>query len=444
MLDLGFGADADAWRVAITDRWLWAHHAYYPSRLPGYPVHELVSALLIPGGWLATNSATMVVSLVGVFLFAAIVKRRAPGVQGLLTLTFAFTPLLWINSTVTMDYMWALTFLLASYLLLLQRRFVPAGIALGVAAGCRLTIIAFLGPFLLILLHDREVRAAVRLTAASLLSAAVVFTPVWWRYGLRMFDFADWRPTWGEVARTLGVEAGSLLTFGSLVLILLLSLPQIRRVPALIRRDGHLAGWLAAVLLIFAVFMRLPLEEAYLIPAVPFAFLAMARILRRPLLYAACALIVAGGFVDVYTASQAGWTSPTALLQLRPEKGRVLVDRELRVQRMQVVREARRYPLPPNSALTMGYYYPILAELFHDELDLHFREPFDPRIIGPLTDITAAVDQDNRTYVWLLNEMQVRRYQKQGYTTWTMDYDSVHHLTVEQTLEPWRNRFGPR
>lgn len=444
MLTLGYGADADAWRVAITDRWLWAQGEYLPSRLPGYPVHELLSALLIKGGAPATNSATMLMSLAGVFLFAAILRRLRLQPAGLLTLTFAFTPLLWINSTVTMDYMWALTFILGAYLLTLHRRYLPAGIVLGLAAGSRLTSAAFAGPFLLLLLRERDLRGAVRLTGATVVTGGIVFAPLWARYGLRMFAFADGRPTWGEVARTLGVEAGSLLTFGGLIVVGLLSLPHLRRIPRLVRRDPHLAVSLAAMLLVFSVFMRLPLEEAYLIPGVPFALLAMARLLRRPLLVAACALIVLGGFVDVYTASESGWRSPTALLQLRPEKGRVLVDRELRQQRVRVVEETRRYPLPCNAVLTMGYYYPMMVERFHDDLTLRFREPFDPRIIGPLTDITEVVDGCNRSYVWLLNELQVRRYRRQGYTTWTMDYESGKGLVVEPTLRPELDYFGPR
>jgi hypothetical protein len=444
LLNLGYGADADAWRVAITARWLWDHGSYLPSRLPGYPLHELSAALLIRGGWLATNISTMIVSLVGVFIFAAIVKRVRVEPKGLLTVTFAFTPLLWVNSTVTMDYMWGLTFVLGSYLALLHRRYLLAGVVLGIGAGFRPTSAVFVGPFLLIVLRERNLGAALRLVCALLLTATIAFSPEWVRYGTRMFGFADWRPTWGQVARTFGVEAMSLMTFGGLVLIGLLSVPDLRKLPALVRRDGHFAAWLAAVLLIFSVFFRLPLEEGYLVSSVPFFLLMLSRFLRRPLLICACLVIVAGGLFDMHTASTAGWKSPTAVLYLRPERGRILVDHALRQQRMQAVEEARRYPLPDNAVLTMGYYFPILVELFHDELTLRFREDFDPRVVGPLTDITEAVDDRGRSYVWLLNEGQVRRYRKRGYTTWTMDYDGSVGLKIELTLNPDLDRFGPR
>ena len=40
-LNGGYGTDPDAWRVALSGYWLWDHHEFYPSRLPGYPIHEL-------------------------------------------------------------------------------------------------------------------------------------------------------------------------------------------------------------------------------------------------------------------------------------------------------------------------------------------------------------------------------------------------------------------
>jgi hypothetical protein len=45
-LGIGYGTDPDAWRVALTGYWLWEHHEYFPSRLPGYPPPELASALV--------------------------------------------------------------------------------------------------------------------------------------------------------------------------------------------------------------------------------------------------------------------------------------------------------------------------------------------------------------------------------------------------------------
>lgn len=121
-INIGYGTDPDAWRVALSGYWLWDHGEFYPSRLPGYPVPEFASAAVIKGGWLATNSMTLLVSLLGLWFFARIVARLELPNRALLVAGFAFTPLLWINSMTTMDYMYALTFVLGAYLFLLRGR----------------------------------------------------------------------------------------------------------------------------------------------------------------------------------------------------------------------------------------------------------------------------------------------------------------------------------
>ncbi|MDP3767009.1 MAG: hypothetical protein Q8S13_03260, partial [Dehalococcoidia bacterium] len=118
-LDLGYGTDPDAWRVALTATFLRSDGEYVPSRLPGYPLHEFVTAGLIDGGWILTNLTTVLISLVGVFLFAWLLRKLELPHRGALTLGFAFAPLLWINSVTTIDYMWALTFILGAYLALI-------------------------------------------------------------------------------------------------------------------------------------------------------------------------------------------------------------------------------------------------------------------------------------------------------------------------------------
>ena len=95
---------------------------------------------LIAGGWIATNLATALISLLGVYLFARIAKHHQLPHSGLLTVGFAFTPLLFINSISTMDYMWTLTAILASYDAVQRRHPVWAGLFLGLAIAVALVI----------------------------------------------------------------------------------------------------------------------------------------------------------------------------------------------------------------------------------------------------------------------------------------------------------------
>ena len=76
-LPYGYGTDPDAWRVALTGEYLIHHGKYFPSRLPGNPLHELLITPLVPLGWVATGLATVLVSLLCVYLFAQVVKRAS-------------------------------------------------------------------------------------------------------------------------------------------------------------------------------------------------------------------------------------------------------------------------------------------------------------------------------------------------------------------------------
>ena len=47
LLNLGFGADADAWRIANSAFDLRYSHIYHTSRFPGYPLPEYVNSIVI-------------------------------------------------------------------------------------------------------------------------------------------------------------------------------------------------------------------------------------------------------------------------------------------------------------------------------------------------------------------------------------------------------------
>jgi hypothetical protein len=152
----GYGADTDAYRVALAARYLWSSGEYLPSRLPGYPLHELPVALLVWGGPLLTNLATALVAFAGVLIFDRIVVALGVPGRGWLLVAMGFTPWLLVTSTATLDHHWALTAMLAAYLATIRERFVLAGLLLGVAAGCRITAAAFLLPLsVLVIWHWR-------------------------------------------------------------------------------------------------------------------------------------------------------------------------------------------------------------------------------------------------------------------------------------------------
>lgn len=69
-LGAGYGVNVDAWRVARAARNIALSGHYEASRLPGYPIQEIVSSWLWRGGPWALNGASAVLSVAALAGFA--------------------------------------------------------------------------------------------------------------------------------------------------------------------------------------------------------------------------------------------------------------------------------------------------------------------------------------------------------------------------------------
>jgi hypothetical protein len=398
-MNVGYGANPNAWRVALSAYWLRGQHEFYPSRLPGYPIHELASAAVIRGGWLATNSLTLLVSLIGVWFFASIVRKLQAPNPALIVAGFAFTPLLWINSMATMDYMWALTFILGCYYFLLNGQVPFAAIMLGLAVASRPTSLVFAVPFIIYVIRDgrrRELRDFVVWTIAVPMLA---YMPIVWRYGPGFLDFYDASVGYLEVLRLVARDSVGLIGAVAVLAGAAISLPRLVRLPVDFVRDKHVTVWLLAIAATLVVFLRLPHESAFLIPMYPFAFLVMARYFRRGVLIAAVAAILVAGFVDVRT--RGADLDATALRHPRIGQGLVLANRSTMQAQVAYAHDIAKQQVPDHSVVLLGRMYPYFAVLNRDRLTLDILDK-DTSSLSQLSDKGKAVDaQHNIIYVQL-------------------------------------------
>lgn len=139
-INLGFSAftsptDHDVLAVVNSAYLLRNHDTYAVSRFPGSPFYEAVNSLLINGGWIATNTATVTVSFISIILFGKILNLLEVKNRVLVLITFTFIPVIWINSTITMDYMWSLMFILLAFYFMFKEKYYSTGIALSFATG---------------------------------------------------------------------------------------------------------------------------------------------------------------------------------------------------------------------------------------------------------------------------------------------------------------------
>lgn len=412
-LDYGHGTDPDAWRVAVTAHHLVDAGKYFPSRLPGNPLHELVMTAFIPGGWIATNLATALVSLLGVYVFARILNLLRLPYPGLLTIGFAFAPLLFINSIATMDYMWALTALLGAYYAVLRRWPLWAGLLLGCAIGFRLQTFVVWPALAFLLWRQEQRREIVPFSLAAAGVAALTFAPVLAVYGPKFYNFYDATVGYLDVFRLLGKEALGVIGGAGVIAGAIVSFSRLKHLPGDLKRETHVAVWAGVIVLYFVSFFRLPHEVAYLIPVFPFGLMIMGRYFTRTALVGAIGAILLAGVVDVTTPGD-GLDFESAR-SASVGRGLVLSNAQTMAAQRDFVREVANADVPDHAIVMAGFVFPQLAVRERDRFELRVLER-DYEAISMLTDRGEAVDKKRDVrFVWLLTYDTFQALRSQGY-----------------------------
>jgi hypothetical protein len=281
----GYGSDPDGYRVVIAARQIARTGVYQASRLPGYPVYEYLTALSATAAPWVSNAVTALFSVAAFVLFALIVRELGVRRYLLIALAFAMTPVVYLSSCCTMDYIPAVAGQLAATYAVLRRRPMLAGLLLGLSIGCRITAGALALPLCLWILLTAAPRPAVRqcLTfgITLLLVSVLCFLPVLRLYGADFFAFYDnggYPPLDVVYTRALPLVWGPL---GLLALLALLcAAPGYYRFTRAALDEPRTRYALAlagvAIALYLIAFLRLPDEAGYLLPAVPFVLLAIA------------------------------------------------------------------------------------------------------------------------------------------------------------------------
>ena len=358
MLDLGFGLDADAWRVANAAFDLRNHGTYHASRFPGYPILEFSNALVIPYGWVVTNALTMLVSLISVIAFVQILKTIDCRKGGLLTITYAFFPLLWQNSTNTMDYMWALCFIMLAWLFLLHKRWAVAGLMMGLAVGSRPQAAVLIFPCLyLIYRHAQSIRETTTFLLTSFLVTGFLFSPLILTYGGAFIRHYPAQTTILQIGyqtlKQIGLPATLLL-----LLLVITSRQTIRGMIAEHNRNDVFI--LLCVIVVLISFVAAPYHLEYIILAIPFGLILLYRIGNRlsVLLFSISLLLQA--FVTI--ASFQHNVEGTITLSLIA-KGTLSTNVEQRRKQLELSERFTEANIGNHSIVIAGPWLPIIAYL---------------------------------------------------------------------------------
>jgi hypothetical protein len=321
----GFGTDEDSWGVALTALNIHNTFQYEVSRFPGFPVHEIISALFIGGGAVALNFLTAVMSSLAVLFFVCALQQMRFRYPYLAGLAFAFTPVVFIHSVDTIDYLWAMAFLMLSFLLVLQNKFFLSAIVLALATGCRITSLAMLMPYCVLLIEKnlntrQNAQVITRYAVTALLASLVIYLPVFIKYGTDFFTFYDLSgyPTIAKVLYKFslgvwGVFGCIAILYGVGALLFTSPLKSKRFLLPKTTNEKHVIAWLVAIDLTIIIFIRLPYESGYLIPIIPFTILLFGKYLHdKAFIFFSILLIGSPWLVSVSTQNKPDSPAPSS------------------------------------------------------------------------------------------------------------------------------------
>ncbi|MFU8767692.1 MAG: hypothetical protein ACNA7I_08550 [Candidatus Methanoperedens sp.] len=297
-INLGFSAftnptDQDVLAVVNSAYLLRYFDVYTVSRFPGYPVYEIINSLFIGGGWIATNTATMAVSFICILLFAKILTYFKIQNKAIPVLTFAFIPVIWINSTVTIDYMWGLMFILLAFHLLFKEKYNYSAIAISLAIGTRLTSVFMLIPLFYWMLYTKtDIKTIYTYLVITIVGSILSYSPVLYKYGFGLLNYYPREIPFNEVLYGITTQLISIPT----LIVLIIAFISVRNIP---KGDSTYNLGLLIVFIYSLLYIYHPSKPAYLIPVIPWGLILLNKLFSKYVVGILCVMLILNGIVSV-------------------------------------------------------------------------------------------------------------------------------------------------
>lgn len=371
----GYGREFDAWSNALNARVISETGVYEVSRLPGHPLQELLLSFLWPlnHSYFLYNFLSALFSAIAVLAFYNIARKHKIAAGWYWALAFNFIPVFFIVGTSTMDYNFALAFILLAYWGLLNKQYIWLGIALGLATGFRISSLGFLLPFSLLVGWNWQ--AQLKMGIAALLVFVLCFYIPFETYG---FDFLDFHkppfPGWPSVLYKLSIGIWGL----PFLIFLAFSIFKLKRSspkgerPISAKGLSRAAFLIITILLQLFVFIRLPFKAEFFIPALPFILLFLAERTAfkfgKMAAIASLASLLLFGFD--YKSPWRGASAPSLHFEFKagdkniycaPFQGPLFIDQAKRKVRSQTVLDCIEVlEASPKALVVAGWYWPEL------------------------------------------------------------------------------------
>lgn len=300
------GTDLDAWREVYTGKILSEDHIYNVSRFPGYPFPEFLYALVYDKPYWCINLLSVLFTAGCCLYLFKILNFLSVNLAFLISITLSFVPVIYLNSTIAMEYNWSLFFLLGSVYHLLNKKLWLSALLFGLMVSARFNNIIFLPAFLFLsYFHTgKEIRKSIQFLLLSFLFICIFFSPVLLKYG---FNFLQSSGD-SEFNLTSLLSMGTLYVYGVLgMTAIILSLgaqlltENLQKIKEISKQPFALFSLLIIISnLIF--FVKYPLEAGYLIPSVPFTLILLQYIMNEKLLKPVLFIVILSPFLVHITA----------------------------------------------------------------------------------------------------------------------------------------------
>ncbi|WP_326984152.1 glycosyltransferase family 39 protein [Chryseobacterium sp. MYb264] len=274
------GTDPDNWLVLSKGQKISETGLYEASRLPGYPVSEYLSSFFGTDAWWVLNVVTVLFSALSMVYFYKILNSFNLKNKLIATIALAFTQGIFIASTVNMEYMWSLFFLLAGIFNLLNRKYLVSGILIGLMISTRFTNIVLLLPLLYLIIYLVKEKKAVNIfyfLLTSALTFGVCFIPVFRTYGLDFFPSEIWGlPDIKTIVSFYTLYLYGVLGLVGLMIAVLFVLKNSRKVSEKAKQYKSLFIFCGLnIAITSAVYFRFPFESYYNLPLIPFLIIIL-------------------------------------------------------------------------------------------------------------------------------------------------------------------------
>ena len=359
----GFGGDPDAWRVWQAAENFAATWHYSPSRPPGYPLPEMTLGLLVKLGMARPEylvGLTSILSGIAAALFYTLSKSLSD--RGALTATFAlaFTPTYFVASLNLMDYMWGLCAFLGSCLCMLRKHPYFSAALLGLAVACRATYAFCVIPLVLMLSwgntpNRSTVIMAAKYCATSGLIGALFYLPLVSELGERLIKIPPSAIDVSRIVKNVTVGAfgiGGVFAVAMVGFVILLKRNIKSKKPLILS--------IPLALIYGVLFLRLPDESAYLLPAIVGFYLFAFPNIPKSIGYIAVLLLAASSLFGSVTKNGGGyafiWDGP------------VFRDSEIQDRRDCLAEITRQHLTEPGSYVAAGPDMPQIEVRLGKEL----------------------------------------------------------------------------